>query len=150
MIRMFEGSQQGLDTIMEIWLEANISAHSFINEEYWKSNYDAVKEMMPKATIYICEEDSIIKAFVGITDDDYIAGIFVAPAYQAQGYGSRLLTFCKSVYKTLKLNVYEQNTRAVRFYDNNDFTTLSKCIDEDTGETELLMAWKRGDTDFEE
>ncbi len=44
---------QALDSIIKLWLETNISAHSFIKSDYWKSNFEAVKDMMPNATIYV-------------------------------------------------------------------------------------------------
>jgi len=62
---------------MELWLETNISAHSFIKDEYWSENFDVVKGMMPNANIYLYEENDIIQGFVGLMDD-YIAGIFVS------------------------------------------------------------------------
>ena len=29
-----------IDDIMKIWLESTIEAHYFIEEEYWKKNYE--------------------------------------------------------------------------------------------------------------
>ena len=47
-----------IDTVMQIWLSTNIQAHSFISQDYWKSNFDMVKEMMPLAEIYVHEVDN--------------------------------------------------------------------------------------------
>ncbi|MEG2234763.1 MAG: GNAT family N-acetyltransferase, partial [Oscillospiraceae bacterium] len=71
---------------MELWLDTNISAHSFIESEYWKSNYDTVKSMMPSATIYVYEENHVIQGFIGLMDA-YIAGIFVSQKFQSKGIG---------------------------------------------------------------
>ena len=35
-----------LDTVMKIWLETNIEAHSFISKEYWHKNFEMVKKMI--------------------------------------------------------------------------------------------------------
>ena len=59
--------------IMKIWLESNISAHDFILEDYFKSNYDFVKNVLPDATVLVYEEDDEIKGFVGIIEESYIA-----------------------------------------------------------------------------
>lgn len=75
--RLKEVIKEDLDRIMELWLETNISAHSFIKDEYWSENFDVVKGMMPNANIYLYEENDIIQGFVGLMDD-YIAGIFVS------------------------------------------------------------------------
>ena len=37
MIRTYRESD--LPVVMEIWLDTNIKAHSFISKEYWISNY---------------------------------------------------------------------------------------------------------------
>ncbi len=61
---------------MQIWLDTNISAHKFIDSSYWKDNVEAVREMMPQATIYVYEHKEKIQAFAGLMGN-YIAGIFV-------------------------------------------------------------------------
>ena len=68
MIRTFRESD--LSAIMKIWLDTNIKTHNFISEEYWTSNYDMVKEILPKAEIYVYEDDvtDLIDGFIGLTD----------------------------------------------------------------------------------
>ncbi|MCX4265620.1 MAG: SDR family oxidoreductase, partial [Firmicutes bacterium] len=67
-----------LDRLMEIWLAANLQAHSFVAADYWQSNLALVRQMLPQAEVYVYAEDSSqeILGFVGV-DGDYIAGIFV-------------------------------------------------------------------------
>lgn len=54
MIRLFEF--RDLDKIMDIWLQGNLDAHSFIDAEYWKKNFDSVKSVLPNAEIYVYED----------------------------------------------------------------------------------------------
>lgn len=53
MIRQFEF--RDLDKIMNIWLEGNLEAHSFIDAEYWKKNFESVKSVLPNAEVYVYE-----------------------------------------------------------------------------------------------
>lgn len=138
MIRDFK--KQDLDRIMDLWLDTNISAHSFIDSEYWESNYDTVKTMMPNATIYLYEENDIIQGFVGLMDN-YIAGIFVSRQVQSSGIGKKLLDYVKDKKTTLSLNVYQENSRAVNFYLRESFVISNEQIDENTGKIELSMNW---------
>ena len=46
----------------------------FISEQYWTSNYELVKEMLPQAEVYVYEDDKIIQGFVGVRNE-YIEGI---------------------------------------------------------------------------
>lgn len=53
MIRNFQTAD--LEQVLQIWLEANIQAHSFIAPAYWESHYESVKLMLPQATVYVYE-----------------------------------------------------------------------------------------------
>ena len=140
MIRSFKS--QDLNKVMKLWLDTNIMAHSFIGEEYWKSNYDAVKSMMPSANIYIYEENNCIQGFIGLMDT-YIAGIFVNQDFQSKGIGKKLLNYAKNKNEVLSLNVYKENIRAVKFYLREDFDISNEQVDVNTGKSELHMNWKK-------
>ena len=49
MIREME--QADIEAVMQIWLDTNIEAHSFIPEQYWQEHFAAVKKMLPKAEV---------------------------------------------------------------------------------------------------
>lgn len=128
---------------MLIWLNTNTRAHHFIEKEYWTSNFDMVKNILPQAEIYVYEIHNKIEAFVGI-DNGYIAGIFVSEKMQSKGIGKLLLDKCKQFYTNLSLCVYEKNNRAVQFYIREGFTIDKNQTDKNTGEIEYLMVWTRG------
>ncbi|AFS78889.1 acetyltransferase, GNAT family [Gottschalkia acidurici 9a] len=132
-----------LEKVMKIWLETNINAHKFINEEYWNKNYDIVKEMLPQADILVYKSMDKIKGFIGISDNQYIAGLFVAKEYQGKGIGQMLLEEAKSHYSTLSLDVYSKNTKAINFYNKNGFTITKEQTSSDTGEVEYRMVWEK-------
>ncbi|MBP2027152.1 putative acetyltransferase [Acetoanaerobium pronyense] len=139
MIREFEIDD--LSDIMKIWLESNTKAHDFIDESYWKENYELVKSMMPNATIFVYEENEKISGFAGMTDD-YIAGIFVDNNKQSKGIGKALLEYIKGRYNNLALKVYKDNERAVKFYLRESFVIQEEKIDENTRKVEYLMNWE--------
>ncbi|MGJ0847765.1 N-acetyltransferase [Tissierella praeacuta] len=131
-----------IDSIMKIWLEANIIAHNFIPEDYWKSNYDFVKEVLPESTVLVYEEDEETKGFIGIMENSYIAGLFVDPKYQSNGIGSRLIEKCKENYPILKLDVYAKNLKAVQFYKKHGFKIERERENDETKEIEYSMIWE--------
>ena len=142
MIRKYVDSD--IDAVMQIWLNTNIQAHSFISPDYWKNNFDVVKEMLPLAEIYVHEIDSAnrIDGFIGL-NDDYIEGIFVKEEAQSKGIGKQLLDHVKKVKSTLRLNVYQKNKQAIQFYLREEFGIQSESLDRNTGEKEFIMIWKR-------
>ena len=57
-----------IDRVADIWLKTNLKAHYFISNQYWKSNYELVKEMMSQYEVYVFEADKMIQGFVGLND----------------------------------------------------------------------------------
>ena len=104
-----------IDRIADIWLKTNLKAHYFISNQYWKSNYELVKEMMSQSEVYVFEVDKMIHGFVGLNDEKV----------------------------SLRLNVYQKNARAISFYQREGFIIQYEGLDEATGEKEYTMLWKR-------
>ena len=109
-----------IDRIADIWLKTSLKAHYFISNQYWKSNYELVKEMMSQYEVYVFEVDKMIQGFVGL-NDKYIEGIFVSDEMQSCGIGKLLLDYVKDKKVSLRLNVYQKNARAISFYQREGF-----------------------------
>ena len=131
-----------IDRVADIWLDTNIRAHNFISKQYWQNNFNIVKEMLSQSEIYVYEEKSEIQAFVGLSDK-HIEGIFVSSKVQSKGIGNFLMCYVKNIKNQLSLSVYQKNIRAVNFYQKEDFNIQSENVDENTGEKEYIMTWKR-------
>lgn len=141
MIRKLRESD--LSAVMKIWLDTNIKSHNFVSKEYWTSNYEIVKEIIPKSEIYVYEEDdtNLIDGFVGLLDS-YLAGLFVKNTAQSKGIGKQLLDYAKSIKSEMTLSVYQKNIRAVHFYQREQFQIQSENIDDNTNEKEFIMIWR--------
>ena len=131
-----------INKVADIWLNTNIKAHSFIPEQYWKSNFELVKELLLQATVYVYEDDNEIQGFIGL-NDEYIEGIFVSDKMQSQGIGEILLNYAKGRRNKLLLNVYQKNTRAISFYQREEFIIQYGGLDEATGEKDYVMVWQK-------
>ena len=131
-----------IDRVADIWLKTNLKAHYFISNQYWKSNYELVKEMMSQSEVYVYEDDKMIQGFVGL-NDEYIEGIFVSDEMQSCGIGKLLLDYIKDKEERLQLNVYQKNARAISFYQREGFIIQCEGLDEATGEKEYTMLWKQ-------
>ena len=130
-----------INRVADIWLKTNLKAHFFIPEQYWISNYEFVKEMLPQAEVYVYEDDKMIQGFIGVSDE-YIEGIFVSDEMQSCGIGKMLLDYIKDKKDKLQLKVYQKNVRAMSFYQREGFTIQSESMDEFTGEKEYVMNWE--------
>ena len=136
-----------INKVVDIWLKTNLEAHDFIPGQYWTSNYEAVKKMLPQAEVYVYEDNKIIQGFVGVRDE-YIEGIFVSDKMKSHGIGKALLDYIKDKKARLQLNVYQKNVRAMSFYQREGFTIQSEGLDEFTGEKEYVMEWNSSHEDL--
>lgn len=133
-----------ISDVLQIWLETNIKAHSFIEKEYWTGNYEMVKQILPEAEVYVYEDEKNgqIVGFIGI-NNQYVEGLFVKESAQSRGIGKQLLDHAKSRKTELRLGVYQKNVRAVRFYLRENFLIQAEQMDEDTNEKEYIMGWEK-------
>lgn len=131
-----------INKVAEIWLDTNIKTHYFISAQYWKSNFELVKELLLQATVYVYEDKQEIQGFIGLSNE-YIEGIFVSAEMQSQRIGKILLNYVKGKRNKLILNVYQKNTRAISFYQREGFEIQYSGLDEATGEKDYVMAWQQ-------
>ena len=130
-----------INRVADIWLKTNLKAHFFIPEQYWISNYEFVKELLPQTEVYVYEDDKMIQGFIGVSDE-YIEGIFVSDEMQSRGIGKMLLDYIKDKKDKLQLKVYQKNVREMSFYQREGFTIQSEEMDEFTREKEYVMNWE--------
>ena len=142
MVRQY--SDNDIDAVMQIWLDTNIQAHHFIPSDYWRTNCNMVREMLPLAEIYVYEDNitNQIEGFIGLMDN-YIAGLFVKEGVQSKGIGKQLLNYAKGIKSNMRLSVYNKNIRAIKFYQREQFVIQSENTDDNTNEKELIMVWSR-------
>ena len=108
-----------INRVANIWLDTNITAHYFISAQYWKSNFELVKELLLQATVYVYEDNQEILGFIGL-NDEYIEGIFVSDEMQSLGIGKALLSYAKDKRSKLFLNVYQKNHGQYLFIKEKD------------------------------
>lgn len=70
-------------------------------------------------------------------------GIFVREDVRSRGIGKQLLDYAKEIKSSIRLSVYQKNTRAIAFYQREQFVTCCESIDDGTNEKEFSMIWSR-------
>lgn len=139
-----EIDEKTLDSLLAIWLEGNLQAHSFISKNYWLDNQVGVREGLAQARIFVKETDGKAVGFLGLVEEE-IAGLFVKEQFQKQGIGEALIQRVKDEKKILTLTVYENNQGALLFYERQGFRRVRSQIDPETQQREWLMRWTRGE-----
>ncbi|PNN29341.1 GNAT family N-acetyltransferase [Staphylococcus haemolyticus] len=134
-------NRKTIKVLGNIWLNANLDTHTFIDSFYWIDNYSNVLDSLKDADVYVYKTNEQIVAFCGLRDN-YIAGLFVKEEYRNKGIGHALIKHLQSEYNHLSLKVFEQNNRAVHFYESLGFIKMESSVDK-TNHTNLLMQWKK-------
>ena len=134
-------NRKTIKVLGNIWLNANLDTHTFIDSFYWIDNYSNVLDSLKDADVYVYKACLQIVAFCGLRDN-YIAGLFVKEEYRNKGIGHALIKHLQSEYNHLSLKVFEQNNRAVHFYESLGFIKMESSVDK-TNHTNLLMQWKK-------
>ncbi len=140
MIRKYKISDT--EKLLDIWLAANMQSHNFIDCNYWKNMLPTVRKYyLPNTDTFVFEDKRQIKGFISIIDDKYIGALFVAPEYQNNKIGTKLVNYVKKIYPELSLKVFVKNDNALRFYQGHGFKIIDEQHDDSTKEKELLMSW---------
>jgi len=140
MIRYFEYSD--MEQVLDIWLEASIKAHDFIDKDFWKSKVNDMRDKyLTSAETYVYVEEGIIRGFCSLSGET-LAAIFVSPDFQGKGIGQQLISKVKSLRRYLNLTVYKYNHNSIDFYKKSGFKILKEQVDKHTGHAEILMEYK--------
>lgn len=140
-MKIRSGTPVDIKAMLTIWLDASVTAHSFVDADYWSSKVDEMRDVyLPAATNYVAENDAGIAGFISLVNDT-VAALFVSPELQHHGVGSALLSHAKTLHATLTLGVYKDNVQSVDFYTKHGFVVVAEQIETDTQHTELVMTW---------
>lgn len=130
-----------VDAVLDVWLRASISAHAFMPPEHWQQRVPFVRDVcLPQCLtfVFVDDESGEIAGFASLLGE-CLAGLFVAPAQQGRGIGSRLFGLARRICPALHLTVYAENTRARAFYARQGLRVRESRRDADTGHEELVM-----------
>ncbi|WP_217587165.1 N-acetyltransferase [Lentibacillus saliphilus] len=132
-----------VNQIIDIWYTASILAHDFIHKDYWEKQRTAMRDTyLPMSETYVITNKKGVIGFVSMVDH-YLAALFIEVAHQGEGYGRELLDYIKARTDHIQLKVYKRNQRAVNFYERHGFSIKEALIDDQTGEAEFLMEWRK-------
>lgn len=145
MIRSFcaeDMDAEDMDALVRLWFEASVQSHDFIPLAHWEAEKENLRTLyLPlsdEIVVHVDDDSGEIDAFFAFAGD-FLAALFVAPAAQGKGLGSRLLHIARRMHPALTLAVYAENRRAVNFYRQNGLTVYARRTERSTGHRELLM-----------
>ncbi|WP_319541387.1 N-acetyltransferase [uncultured Pseudodesulfovibrio sp.] len=140
MIREYKDSD--VEAVLNIWLQASIKAHDFVDRYFWESEQENMRNVyIPASENYVYELNARVIGFYSLHDDT-LAALFVSPEHQGQGIGTALIKHAKTKRTQLGLSVYKENQASYGFYLSQGFSVVSEQVDQHTGHPEYSMSLK--------
>jgi putative acetyltransferase len=109
--------------------------------EWWRERWH--KDLVPKASIVVAEQDGALTGFVTIDGEGYLDQLVVDPRQWGSDAARLLVNEAKRLSPTgVRLLVNKDNTRAIRFYERNGFAHAGNDVNPTSGRPVLRMEWK--------
>lgn len=130
------------EQILNIWEKSVLATHDFLNP----NDFEEIKQLVQTFNfndfeVYCLKQNEAILGFIGIAERK-IEMLFFSPEYIGKGLGSKLTEFAFSELKADKVDVNEQNTNAVKFYEKLGFKTYERTAKDDQGKEYPLLRMK--------
>lgn len=107
--------------IMKVWESSVKATHHFLKPEdfaYYKKM--APTKYLPAVDLYILRIESAIIGFIGVSGN-HLEMLFIDAGSRGKGYGKILLNYAIRNLGITTLDVNEQNTQALGFYEKAGF-----------------------------
>lgn len=128
--------------LLDVWEKSVVATHDFLNP----IDFEEIKKFLQTFNfntieVYCLKQKDEVAGFIGLAERK-IEMLFLLPKYIGKGLGRKLTDFAFSELKADKVDVNEQNTNAVKFYEKLGFKTYERTEKDDQGKEYPLLRMK--------
>jgi ribosomal protein S18 acetylase RimI-like enzyme len=114
--------------VAEVWHESKHQAYPFLPLQQGLTLQDDERifreRILPTCDIWVASHDDTVVAFLAL-QGSYVDRLYVHPAHQGRGIGSRLMEQAKSLSPVgLELYTHQKNLQARAFYESHGFQAV--------------------------
>lgn len=125
--------------VLTIWKKSVLATHDFLTS----SDFEEIKELVNNINfndfqVFCLTKKNLVLGFIGVADKK-VEMLFIDPKYFGQGLGQKLLSFAVTELNADKLDVNEQNERALKFYRKFGFKIIERTNKDDQGRNYPLL-----------
>lgn len=144
-MKLENATSHDLPRLGDIWEAAVRATHDFLSEDDIQLFRPLVREgYLPSAPMLAVarDETGLAFGFVGV-EGDKIEMLFVDPARHGQGIGQALLEHAVRQWSACRVDVNEQNPRALGFYRHMGFAVESRSERDGLGKPFPMLHLRR-------
>lgn len=133
------------DRLFEIWHDAVRATHDFLTPEDFEAIAPEVRRYVADTPLWVIDDDTGLPvAFMGLSGA-HIDALFVAPGRHGYGLGRAMADHAAhvAVADSVTVDVNEQNTGAIGFYERIGFTGFGRSPTDDAGRPYPLLHLRR-------
>jgi putative acetyltransferase len=104
--------------------------------------------VLPQNEVWVAEVDGEVAGFIAFAKG-WVNQLYVGPAHQGRGVGSRLLEVAKGANDSLQLWAFEENGPAIVFYERRGFRIVERTdgAANEARRTDVRMVWSADEVD---
>ncbi len=130
-----------IDLWHRTWQQAYPQIDFAARLDWWRERWR--KDLVPKASIVVAEEDGALTGFVTIDGEGYLDQLCVTPERWGSDAARLLVDEAKRLSPSgVALLVNKDNNRAIRFYERNGFVHAGDDVNPTSGRPVLRMEWR--------
>ena len=128
--------------VLTIWEKSVLATHDFLTS----TDFEEIKELVSGINfnafqVFCLTKEDLVLGFIGVADKK-VEMLFIDPKYFGQGLGQKLLSFAVTELNADKLDVNEQNEKALKFYQKFGFETFERTDKDEQGRNYPLLRMK--------
>lgn len=127
------------EQLLDVWEKSVLATHNFLSATDFQEIKEIVATIDFKAfDVYCLLDTNNVIGFLG-TANQKVEMLFLSPEQIGKGLGKKLLNFAIHDLNADKVDVNEQNTKAVEFYSKFGFKTYERTDKDDQGKNYPLL-----------
>ncbi|WP_292059298.1 acetyltransferase [Brevundimonas sp. UBA5936] len=127
------------DRLVNIWRGAVDATHDFLDPDDRQTIETEVRAFFPTATFEVAVDGQDFPVGFMLLDDTHLEALFINPDRRGEGIGTLLMQSAMRARETLTVDVNEQNTQALGFYERLGFTVTGRSAVDGQGRPYPLL-----------
>lgn len=130
------------EQVLKVWEISVRATHDFLSPNDFREIKELVSSInFNQLDVFCLTNENIVSGFIGVAEKK-IEMLFLDPHIFGKGLGMQLLNFAVKERKANKVDVNEQNVKAVKFYQKSGFEILARTDQDDQGRKYPLLRMK--------